>query len=131
MKEVVKKEIIKRLDAGVVYPIADRKWVSRVQCVLKKGGIAVVPNAKNELIPTRTVTGWRVCMDYRKLNSATCKDHFHMPFIDPMLDWLAGSSYYCFLNGYSGCNQINIALEDKEKTTFTCPHVTPRTMAWE
>ncbi|XP_060177823.1 uncharacterized protein LOC132607758 [Lycium barbarum] len=89
-----------------------------------KGGITVVPNAKNELIPTRTVTGWRVCMDYRKLNTTTSKDHFPMPFIDQMLDRLAGRSYYCFLDGYSGYNQINIALEDQEKTTFTCPYGT-------
>ncbi|XP_059285652.1 uncharacterized protein LOC132039127 [Lycium ferocissimum] len=68
------------------------KWVSPVQCVPKKGGITVVPNEKNELIPTRTVTGWRVCMDYRKLNTATCKDHFPMPFIDQILDRLAGRS---------------------------------------
>ncbi|XP_060197992.1 uncharacterized protein LOC132626971 [Lycium barbarum] len=104
MQEVVKEEIIKWLDAGVVYPIAVSKWVSPVQCVTKKGGITVVPNAKNELIPARTVTGWRVCMDYRKLNTATFKDHFPMPFIDQMLDRLAGRSYYCFLDGYSGYN---------------------------
>ncbi|XP_059302297.1 uncharacterized protein LOC132054274 [Lycium ferocissimum] len=91
IQEVVKNEIIKWLDAGVVYPITYSKWVSPVQCVPKKGGITVVPNAKNELIPTRTVTGWRVCMDYRKLNTATCKDHFPMPFIDQRLDRLAGS----------------------------------------
>ena len=59
-------------------------------------------NEKNELIPTRTVTGWRVCMDYRKLNKATRKDHFPLPFIDQMLDRLAGKQYYCFLDGYSG-----------------------------
>nr|XP_016491384.1 PREDICTED: RNA-directed DNA polymerase homolog [Nicotiana tabacum] len=63
-------------------------------------------------------------MDYRKLNSATCKDHFPMPFIDQMLDRLAGRSFYCFLDGYSGYNQINIALEDQKKTTFTCPYGT-------
>ena len=68
MQEVVKKEIIKWLDAGVVYPISDRKWVSPVQCVPKKGGMTVVANEKNELVPLRPVTGWRVCMDYRKLN---------------------------------------------------------------
>ncbi|XP_059295655.1 uncharacterized protein LOC132048991 [Lycium ferocissimum] len=112
MQEVVKKEIIKWLDARVVYPIADSKWVSPVQCISKKGGITVVPNAKNELIPTNTVTGWRVCMDYRKLKTATCKDHFLMPFIDQMLNRLAGRSYYFFLVGSSGYSQINIALED-------------------
>ncbi|XP_019255131.1 PREDICTED: uncharacterized protein LOC109233720 [Nicotiana attenuata] len=86
--------------------------------------MTVIQNDKNELTPTRTVTGWRVCMDYRKLNNATCKDHFPMPFIDQMLDRLTGRSLYCFLNGYSVYNQINIALEDQEKTTFTCPYGT-------
>ena len=84
----------------------------------------MVTNEKNELIPTRTVTGWRVCIDYRKLNSATRKDHFPLPFIDQMLERLAGYAYYCFLDGYSGYNQIPIAPEDQEKTTFTCPYGT-------
>ncbi|PIN26668.1 DNA-directed DNA polymerase [Handroanthus impetiginosus] len=114
MKEVVKKEIIKWMDAGIIYPISDSSWVSPVQCVPKKGGITVVPNMHNELIPTRTVTGWRVCMDYRKLNKATRKDHFPLPFIDQMLDRLAGKEFYCFLDGYL----------DQEKTTFTCPYGT-------
>ena len=64
MQEVMKKEIIKWLDAGVIYPIADSSWVCPVQCVPKKGGMTVVPNEKNEFIPMRPVTGWRVCMDY-------------------------------------------------------------------
>ena len=76
MQEVVKKEIIKSLDAGVIYPIADSSWVCPVQCVAKKGGMTVVPNEKNELVPMRQVTGWRVCMDYRKLNSWTEKRPF-------------------------------------------------------
>ncbi|XP_075095107.1 uncharacterized protein LOC142173419 [Nicotiana tabacum] len=124
MKEVVRKEVIKWLDAGIVFPISDSKWVSPVQCVPKKGGITVVVNENNDLIPTRTVTGWRICIDYRKLNNATRKDHFPLPFIDQMLDRLAGQEYYCFLDGYSGYNQIAIAPEDQEKTTFTCPYGT-------
>ncbi|XP_060965226.1 uncharacterized protein LOC133034202 [Cannabis sativa] len=124
MKEVVRKEVIKWLDYGIVYPISDSSWVSPVQCVPKKGGVTVVANANNELIPTRTVTGWRVCMDYRKLNNATRKDHFPLPFIDQMLDRLARKEFYCFLDGYSGYNQISIAPEDQEKTTFTCPYGT-------
>ena len=68
----------------------------------KKGGMAMVPNEKNELVPMRTVTGWRVCMDYRKLNARTEKDHFPMPFMDHMSDRLAGKGWYSFLDGYSG-----------------------------
>ncbi|XP_062017928.1 uncharacterized protein LOC133734314 [Rosa rugosa] len=121
MKEVVKKEVIKLLDCGIIYPISDSKWVSPVQVVPKKSGITVVKNEQNELVPQRTVTGHRVCIDYRKLNTTTRKDHFPLPFIDQMLERLAGHSFYCFLDGYSGYNQIAIAHEDQEKTTFTCP----------
>lgn len=95
-----------------------------MQVVPKKGGITVVKNENNELIPTRTVTGWRVCIDYRKLNDATRKDHFPLPFIDQMLERLSGHSFYCFLDGYSGYMQIPIAPEDQHKTTFTCPYGT-------
>ncbi|KAJ9535713.1 hypothetical protein OSB04_un001134 [Centaurea solstitialis] len=121
MKDAVRKEILKLLDAGIIYPIADSSWVSPVHVVPKKGGMTVVKNEANELIPSRTVTGWRVCIDYRRLNDATCKDHFPLPFIDQMLERLAARSYYCFLDGYSGYNQIPIAPEDQQKTTFTCP----------
>ncbi|XP_062102088.1 uncharacterized protein LOC133810985 [Humulus lupulus] len=124
MKEVVRKEILKWLDVGVIYPISDSAWVSPMQVVPKKGGMTVVKNESNELIPTRTVTGWRICIDYHKLNKATRKDHFPLPFIDHMLDRLAGHNYYCFLDGYSSYHQIVIAPEDQEKTTFTCPYGT-------
>ena len=121
MMEVVKKEILKLLDAGIIYPISDSKWVSPIQVVPKKSGITVVKNEANELVPTRIQNGWRVCIDYRKLNASTRKDHFPLPFIDQMLERLAGRTHYCFLDGYSGYNQIVIAPEDQEKTTFTCP----------
>ena len=93
-------------------------------CGSQEGWIQCDQNEKNELIPTRTVTGWRVCIDYKKLNNTTRKDHYSLPFIDQMLDGLAGHSHYCFLDGYSGYNQIAIAPEDQEKTTFTCPYGT-------
>ena len=80
----------------------------------------MVPNEKNELVPMRPFTGWRVCMDYHKLNSWTEKDHFPMPFMDQMFDRLARKGWYCFLYGYLGYNKISISLEDQEKTTFTC-----------
>ena len=124
MKDVVKKEVLKWLNAGFIYAISDSSWVSPVHVVPKKGGFTVIRNEKNELIPIRTVTGWRVCIDYRKLNTATRKDHFPLPFIDQMLDRLARHPHFCFLDGYSGYNQIAIAPEDQEKTTFTCPFVT-------
>ena len=124
MKEVVKKEILKWMNAGFVYSISDSLWVSPVHVVPKKGGFTVERNEKNQLIPTRTVTGWRVCIVYMKLNIATRKDHFPLPFIDQMLDKLAGHPHFFFLDGYSGYNQIAIALEDQEKTTFTCPYGT-------
>ncbi|GJS06551.1 reverse transcriptase domain-containing protein [Tanacetum coccineum] len=124
IKEVVKKEVIKLLDAGLIYPISDSPWVSPVQVVPKKGGMTVVKNEKDELIPQRTVTGWRVCIDYCKLNNATQKDHFPLPFIDQMLERLVGHKYYCFLDGFSGYFQIPISPEDQEKTTFTCPYKT-------
>ncbi|XP_070007160.1 uncharacterized protein [Nicotiana sylvestris] len=122
MKEVAKKEGVKWLDAGIIFPISDSNWVRPVQCAPKKGAMTVVKNDNNELIFTRIITGWRICMDYRKLYLATRKDHFPLPFIDHMLDRLAERSHFCFLDGYLGYNQISIALEDRERTSFTCPY---------
>ncbi|GJX66749.1 reverse transcriptase domain-containing protein [Tanacetum coccineum] len=124
MKEVLKKEIIKLLDAGIIYTIEDSPWVSPVHCVPKKGGMTVVTNEKNALVPTRTITGWRVCIDYRKLNEAIQKDHFPLPFMDQMVERLAGTKFFCFLDGFSGHFQIPIEPVDQEKTTFTCPYGT-------
>ena len=92
--------------------------------VPNKGGFTVIRNDKNELIPIRTVTGWRLCINYRKLNTATRKDHYPLPFIDQMLDRLARHSHYRFIDGYSGYNKISIASEDQDKSTFTCPYGT-------
>ncbi|GJW17561.1 reverse transcriptase domain-containing protein [Tanacetum coccineum] len=122
--DVIKKEVEKLLDAGLIYPISDSPWVSPVHCVPKKGGMTVVTNDENELVPTRLVTGWRVCIDYRKLNEGTWKDHFPLSFMDQMLKRLAGNEYYCFLDGFSGYFQIPIDPKDQEKTTFTCPYGT-------
>ncbi|GJU85282.1 reverse transcriptase domain-containing protein [Tanacetum coccineum] len=124
--EVIKKEVLKLLDAGMIYPISDSPWVSPVHCVPKKGGITVVANEENELISTRLVTGWRVCIDYRKLNEATRKDHFPLPFMDQMIERLAGNEFYCFLDGFSGYFQIPIDPQDQEKRklNFTCPYGT-------
>nr|GEY75499.1 DNA-directed DNA polymerase [Tanacetum cinerariifolium] len=93
--EVIKKEVLKLLDARLIYPISNSLWVS-----------------------------WRVCIDYRKLNDATRKDHFPLPFTDQMLERLAGNEYYCFLDGFLGYFQIPIYPQDQEKTTFMCPYGT-------
>jgi hypothetical protein len=121
MQEVVRAEVIKLLDAGIIYPISDSKWVSPIHVVPKRAGLTVVKNKDDELVPTRVQSGWRVCIDYRKLNAATRKDHFPLPFIDQMVERLAGHKYYCFLDGYSGYNQVPVDPENQEKMTFTCP----------
>jgi len=113
MREVVKKEVLKLLHACIIYVVPHSEWVSHVQ---------VVQNERNELIPQRTVTGWRMCIDYGKLNKATKKYHFPLPFIDEMLEQLANHSFFYFLDGYSGYHQIPIHPDDQSKTTFTCPY---------
>nr|GEW00879.1 reverse transcriptase domain-containing protein [Tanacetum cinerariifolium] len=100
INDVIKMEVKKLLDAGLIYPISDSPWVSPVHCVPKKGGFTVVENEENELIPTRLVIGWRVCIDYPR------------------------NEYYCFLDGFSSYFQIPIDPKDQEKTTFTCPYRT-------
>nr|GEY53739.1 reverse transcriptase domain-containing protein [Tanacetum cinerariifolium] len=101
--EVTKKEVIKLLDARLIYPISDSPWVSPVHIVPRKGGMTIVENEDNELIPTRLVTGWRVCIDYRKLNDATRKDYFPLPFMDQMLERLTGNEYYFFGDSFFSC----------------------------
>nr|GEU69720.1 reverse transcriptase domain-containing protein [Tanacetum cinerariifolium] len=113
--DVIKNEVLKLLDAGLIYPISDSPWVSLVHCIPKKGGFTVVENEENELIPTRLVTGWRVCIDYQKLNEATRKDHFPLLFMDQMLERLARNEYYCFLDGFSCYFQIPIVLKDQKR----------------
>nr|GEV63624.1 hypothetical protein [Tanacetum cinerariifolium] len=98
--------------------------INPMHCVPNKGGFIVVENEDNELILTRLVTGWHVCIDYRKLNEATRKDHFPLPLMGHMLERLAENQYYCFLDGFFGYFQIPIDPKDQEKTTFTCPHGT-------
>ncbi|RVW18414.1 Retrovirus-related Pol polyprotein from transposon 17.6 [Vitis vinifera] len=109
------------LQAGIIYPISDSLWVSPTQVGPKKFGITVIQNEKGEEVSTRLTSGWKVCIDYRRLNSVTRKDHFPLPFMDQVLKRVSGHPFYCFLDGYSGYFQIEIDLEDQEKTTFTCP----------
>ena len=96
MKEVVRKEILKLLEAGIIYPVAGSQWVSPVHCVPKKGGITVIPNDKDELIPQRIITGYRMVIDFRKLNKATKKDHYPLPFIDQMLEIIQTYTFFAF-----------------------------------
>jgi hypothetical protein len=92
MREVVKKEVLKLLHVGIIYPMPHSEWMSPIQVVPKKEGMTVVKNEKNELISQRTITRWCMCIDYRKLNKATKKDHFLLPFIDEMLKRLTNHS---------------------------------------
>ena len=103
LREILKEELQKLLNAGFIYPISDSEWVSPLVIVPKK-------NMK-----------WRVCIDYRALNKSTQKDHFPLPFIDQVLDNLSGKKFFSFLDGFSGYNQIKIAPQDQDKTTFTSP----------
>nr|GEW97654.1 reverse transcriptase domain-containing protein [Tanacetum cinerariifolium] len=122
--DVIKNEVLKLLDVGLIYPIFDSPWGSLVHCIPKKGGFIIVKNEENKLILTRLVIRWCVCVDYHKLNESTGKDHFPLPFMDQMLERLAGNEYYYFLDGFSGYFQNLIDLKDQEKTTLTCPYRT-------
>nr|GEU76052.1 putative ribonuclease H-like domain-containing protein [Tanacetum cinerariifolium] len=103
-------------------------WVSPIHCVPKKGGMTVIKNDENELVPTRLVIGWRVCIDYRKLNEATRKDHFPLPFMDQMLERLAWNEYYCFLDVFE--NSFSTCLTNLEKMLKRCKD-TKLALNWE
>ncbi|RVW58404.1 hypothetical protein CK203_114369 [Vitis vinifera] len=121
MQEVVRGEVLKLLQAGIIYPISDSLWVSPTQVVPKKSGITVIQNEKGEEVSTRPTSGWRVCIYYRRLNSVTKKDHFPLPFMDQVLERVSGHHFYCFLDGYSGYFQIEIDLEDQERQPSLAP----------
>jgi hypothetical protein len=121
MKEVIRKEIICLLDAGIIYDVKESDWISHVHYVPKKGGFIYVPNKHNEMVPTRTIVGYRMCIDFIKVNKETRKDHYLLPFIDQTLERLARHSYFCYLDGYSGFSQIDVHPEDQLKTKFIYP----------
>jgi len=102
MREVGKKEVVKWLDAGIIYPISDSQWVSPTQVIPKKSGLTFVQNDLGELVPTRTPRGSEFV--FKKPNVVIRKNHFSLPFIDQILEKLAGQSFYYFLDGYSGYN---------------------------
>ena len=120
-QEVIRNEVLKLLQASIIYSILDSTRVSPTQVVPKNSGVTVIQNEKGESILTRLTMGWRVCIDYQKQNVVTRKDHFPLPFMDQVLERVSRHPYYCFLDGYSSYFHIEIALEDQEKTTFTCP----------
>nr|GEU87605.1 reverse transcriptase domain-containing protein [Tanacetum cinerariifolium] len=127
--DVIKKEVIKLLDADMIYPISNGPWVSPIHYVPKKGDMTVVANENNELIPTRLVTGWRVCIDYRKLNNATRKDHFSLHFMDQMLERLARNEFYCFLDGFQGISKFLLIPKTRRKLLSHALMEPPRTVA--
>ena len=118
MKEKVWKQVLKLLEAELIYPISDSAWVSPIQVVPKKGRMIVVRIEKNDLISTWIITGWRMCIDYNKLNDATRKNHFPLPFVDQMLERLVRQAFYCFLDDCSGYNQIVVDPKDQEKNVL-------------
>nr|GFB88596.1 reverse transcriptase domain-containing protein [Tanacetum cinerariifolium] len=124
LRVIIAKELTSEEKAALIKVLKSHKRAIAWKLSDIQGGFTVVENEENELIPTRLVTGWRVCIDYRKLNEATQKDHFPFPFMDQMLERLAGNEYYCFLDGFSGSFQIPIDPRDQEKTTFTCSYGT-------
>ena len=102
MKEVVRAEVLKLLQAGIIYPISDSTWVSPTQVVPKKSRVTTMCNDKEEGVSTRLTTGWRVYIDYRRLNEVTRKYHFLLPFIDQLLERFPGHPFSYFLDGYLG-----------------------------
>ena len=99
---MVHAEVLKLLQAGIIYPVSDSTWVSPTQVVPKKSGVTTVHNEKGEEIPTLLTAGWRVCIDYRRLNEVTRKDHFPLPFMGQLLKRISGHPFYYFMDGYSG-----------------------------
>ena len=102
MQEIVRIEVPKLLQASILYPIYDSTWVSPTQVVPKKLGVTTVKNEKGEELSTRLTTGWRVCIDYRRLNEVTRKDHFPLPFIDQLLERVLGTHSIAFWMGIQG-----------------------------
>lgn len=123
MKEVVRKDVICMLDTCIIYPISYSKQASPTHCTFREGCVTIINNDKDELIPTRTIAGRKMCIDFRKLNKETMKSHNQIPLMECILERISSNSYFCFLDGYSGYS-LAIQPKDPEKTTFTCPYGT-------
>ena len=93
MQEVVRAEVLKFLQAGLIYPISYSTWVSPTQVVPKKSRVTTVHNERGEEVPTRLTSGWRVCIDYWRLNEVARKYHFPLPFMDQLLERIYGHPY--------------------------------------
>ena len=102
MKDVVRKEVIRLLEGGIIYPISDSKWVNPVHSIPKHGGITIIQNDKYEVLPSRTITEHKMYVDFRKLNKITIKEHQPLPFMEQIIDRITLNSYYCLLDDYSG-----------------------------
>ncbi|GJR31330.1 hypothetical protein Tco_1107562 [Tanacetum coccineum] len=111
VQDVVKNEIVKLLDSRLIYPILDSSWVSPIHVVPKKGGMTIVLNDNNELIPSRTFIGWRVCIDYRKLNDATRKDHFPFPLSIRYWSVYVGMNIIAFLMDFQDSSKFQSPLK--------------------
>ncbi|GJY32038.1 reverse transcriptase domain-containing protein [Tanacetum coccineum] len=110
-------KVLKSHKRAIAWKLSDIKGIDPEFCTHK-----ILMEEDYEPDGSASKAGWRVCIDYRKLNEATRKDHFPLPFMDQMLERLAGNQYYCFLDGFLGYFQIPIDPKDQEKTTFTCPY---------
>lgn len=120
MSEVVRKEVMELLNARIIYPISNSQWVSLIHVVPKKDKVTIVHNGKVELVVKCVESVWRICINCRKLNKATRKDYFSIPFIDQMLERLARHSNFYYLDKYFGFSQIPIHPDDQEKTMISC-----------
>jgi hypothetical protein len=121
---IISSKLLGKEEESLLEILRKHRGGSPMHCVPKKGEITVVPNENNELIPQRVVVGYRMCIDFRRFKKVTKKDHYHLPFIDQMLERLSKKTHFCFLDGYSGFSQIAVKKQDQEKTTFTYPYGT-------
>ena len=115
MQEVVRAEVLKLLQAGIIYPISDSTWVSPTQVVFKKSGVTTVHNEKGEEMPTRLTTGWRVCIDYRRLNEVIRKDHFPLPFMDSFSKEFPATPFTAFRMAIQATSRLRLLQKTRRR----------------